>query len=146
VAAATEAKTGVGIRISPTQPVTCTAVIEGQSAARHPLSSRFVGCRVVAVDNVDVASKTQEQVRELVLGAFGSICSVRFMDAGGRLFSTDLLRANPEFFTSCKEQVKRVGSMVSPSVSAAVQAQNAALQQRVVHLQQQRPQLAIVEH
>ncbi len=91
----------------------------------------------MAVDNVDVAYKTQEQVRELVLGAFGSICSVRFMDAGGRLFSADLLRANPEFFTSCKEQVKRVGSMVSPSVSAAVQAQNAALQQRVVHLQQQ---------
>jgi hypothetical protein len=85
----------------------------------------------MAVDNVDVASKTQEQVRELVLGAFGSVCSVQFMDAGGRMFSADLLRANPEFFTSYEEQVRRVGSMVSPSVSAAVQAQNAVLQQQL---------------
>jgi hypothetical protein len=132
--AATEAKMGVGIRISATQPITCTAVMEGQSASHHPLSPRFVGCVLRSVDGADVASKTQDQVREMILGPFGSVCTVQFTDAGGDAFSVSLLRANPEFFTSYEEQVKRVGSMVSPSLSAAIQAQNAALQQKVLQL------------
>jgi hypothetical protein len=137
VAAATEAAIGVGIRISTAQPVTCTAVFDGQSAARHPLSRRFLGSKIIAINGVDVSSMTQDQVRELILGPFGSICEIEFVDGGGVVFAAALLRANPEFFTSYHEQVKRVGSMVSPSVSAAVQAHNAALQQKVAKLQLQ---------
>jgi hypothetical protein len=134
VNAATEAKMGVGIRISATQPITCTAVIEGQSASHHPQSRRFVGCVLRSVDGADVASKTQDQVRDMILGPFGSVCTVQFTDPDGDALSVSLLRSNPEFFTSYEEQVKRVGSMVSPSLSAAIQAQNAALQQKVLTL------------
>jgi hypothetical protein len=137
VAAATEAKVGVGLRISAAAPVTCTATIEGQSASRHPLSKRFLGSKITMIDGVDVSSSTQDQVRDLILGPFGSVCSVQFIEGSGDVFTAALLRANPEFFTSYEEQVKRVGSMVSPSLAAAMQAQNAALQQKVADLRVQ---------
>jgi hypothetical protein len=134
VHAVTDAKVGVGIRISSTLPVTCTATLEGQSASRHPLSARFVGSSIISVDGVPVAARTPDQVRALVLGPFGSVCSLQLQDEHGVVFSAAVLRAEEAFFTSYEEQVLRIGAMMPAAPSAALQAQNAALQQKVALL------------